>query len=64
VAALIAKTPAEIDATHPLPDGPWIFSRAALSTSSARAITERARQNQKYPTGSHPDQQSLFSSIT
>jgi hypothetical protein len=54
----------EIEAIHPLPDGPWIFSRAALSASSARAITERARQNPKYPTGSHTDQQSLFSSIT
>jgi len=60
----LAAQAGEIDAIHPLPDGPWIFSRAALSTSSARAITERARQNPKYPTGSHPDQQSLFSSIT
>ena len=60
----LAAHAGEIDAIHPLPDGPWIFSRAALSTSSARDITERARQNPKYPTGSHPDQQSLFSSIT
>jgi len=60
----LAPEAGEIDAIHPLPDGPWIFSRAALSTSSARAITERARQNPKYPTGSRPDQQSLFSSIT
>jgi hypothetical protein len=60
----LAAEAREIEAIHPLPDGPWIFSRAALSTSSAQAITERARQNPKYPTGSHPDQQSLFSSIT
>jgi len=60
----LAAEAGEIDAIHPLPDGPWIFSRAALSTSSAQAITERARHNPKYPTGSHPDQQSLFSSIT
>jgi hypothetical protein len=60
----LAAHAGEIDAIHPLPDGPWIFSRAALSTSSARDITERARQNPKYPTGSHPDQQSLFFSIT
>ena len=59
----LAADAGEIDAIHPLPDGPWIFSRVALSTSSARDITERARQNPKYPTGSHPDQQSLFSSI-
>ena len=50
-----------IEAVHPLPDGPWIFSRAALSTLTARAITEQARQNSKRPAGSHPDQQNLFS---
>src|SRR6266540_1943439 len=60
----LAAQAGEIEAIHPLPDGPWIFSRTALSTSSARAVTERARQNPKYPTGSHPHQQSLFSSIT
>jgi DNA invertase Pin-like site-specific DNA recombinase len=54
----------EIDAIHPLPDGPWIFSRAVLSSPSACAITERARQNPKHPAGSHPDQQTLFSSMT
>ena len=54
----------EIEAIHPLPDGPWIFARAALTTSAAQSITERARQNPKYPAGSHPDQQSLFPSIT
>ena len=46
------------------PDGPWIFARAALTTSAAQSITERARQNPRYPAGSHPDQQNLFSSIT
>src|SRR6266540_4788531 len=60
----LAAEAGEIEAIHPLPDGPWIFNRTALSTSSARAVTERARQNPKYPTGSHPHQQSLFSSIT
>ena len=59
----LAAQAGEIESIHPLPDGPWIFSRAVLSSSRARAITERARQNPKYPTGSHPDQQSLFSSI-
>jgi DNA invertase Pin-like site-specific DNA recombinase len=54
----------EIEAIHPLPDGPWIFSRAVLATPKANAIIERARQNPRHPAGSHPDQQSLFSSIT
>jgi DNA invertase Pin-like site-specific DNA recombinase len=53
-----------IEAVHPLPDGPWIFSRADLSSSGARTITDRARQNPRYPTGSHLDQQSLFPSET
>ena len=30
----------------------------------AYAITERARRNPRRPAGSHPDQQSLFSSMT
>ncbi|MDZ5454902.1 recombinase family protein [Labrys sp. ZIDIC5] len=54
----------EIEAIHPLPDGPWIFARAALVTERAQSITTRARQNPKYPAGSHPAQKSLFSSIT
>jgi DNA invertase Pin-like site-specific DNA recombinase len=60
----LAAEAGEIEAIHPLPDGPWIFARAALTTSVARSITERARQNPKYPTGSHPNQQNLFLSIT
>ena len=60
----LAVESADVEAIHPLPDGPWIFARAALTTSAARSITKRARQNPKYPAGSHPDQQSLFSSIT
>jgi hypothetical protein len=60
----LAAEAGQIEAIHPLPDGPWIFSRAFLGASSARAITERARQNPKHPTGSHPDQQNLFPSTT
>jgi hypothetical protein len=47
-----------------LPDGPWIFSRSVLGAPPANAITERARRNPRHPAGSHPDQQTLFSSIT
>jgi DNA invertase Pin-like site-specific DNA recombinase len=60
----LAAEAGEIEALHPLPDGPWIFRRAALTTAQACAITDRARQNPKYPSGSHPDQQNLFSSTT
>jgi DNA invertase Pin-like site-specific DNA recombinase len=60
----LAAEAGEIEAIHPLSDGPWIFARAALTTEAATSITERARQNPKYPAGSHPAQQSLFSSMT
>ena len=60
----LAAEAGDIEATHPLPDGPWIFSRAELTGPGARQVADRARLNPKYPTGSHPDQQSLFTSTT
>jgi hypothetical protein len=60
----LAAEAGEIEASHPLPDGPWLFARAALATEAAQSIAERARQNPRYPTGSHPAQQNLFSSMT
>jgi DNA invertase Pin-like site-specific DNA recombinase len=60
----LAAEAGAIEASHPLPDAPWIFARATLATDAARSITERARQNSRYPAGSHPAQQNLFSSMT
>ncbi|MGF6178978.1 recombinase family protein [Ensifer sp. 4252] len=60
----LAAEAGEIEGTHPLPDGPWIFSRSRLATPQARQILDRARQNPRHPTGSHPDQETLFSSTT
>ncbi|MEY9688686.1 hypothetical protein [Bradyrhizobium elkanii] len=60
----LAAEAGEIESIHPLPDGPWIFARSSLITTAAQSIAERARQNPKYPAGSHPAQQNLFSSIT
>ena len=56
----VAAEAGEIAAIHPLSDGPWNFARADLSASTAQAITQRAHQNPKNPTGSHPDQQNLL----
>jgi Recombinase/Recombinase zinc beta ribbon domain len=60
----IAAESGEIEALHPLPEGPWIFSRSAVTGSEAQKIVMRARTSASCPTGLHPDQQSLFSSIT
>ena len=53
----------EIDALHPLPDGPWILSRAVLDSTVAKALVHRARNRAKHPAGPHPDQQNLFPSM-
>lgn len=60
----IAAEAGEVEGVHPLPDGPWIFSRSELAKPHALQIAHRARQNPKYPAGSNPDQQSLFTSTT
>src|SRR3954465_11413401 len=60
----LAAEAGTIDGCHPLPDGPWIFARAVLASPSAQIITERARRNPKYRTGSHPDQKNLFPPMT
>ena len=56
----IAAEAAEIEAIHPLPDGPWIFSRAVLTGSAAKSLTERAAHGTKYPAGRHPINKTSF----
>jgi DNA invertase Pin-like site-specific DNA recombinase len=58
----LAALAGEIEAVHPLPEGPWIFSRSVLGQPAALHITDRAKQNTKYPAGSNANQQNLFSS--
>jgi hypothetical protein len=60
----LAAEAGEIEGVHPLPEGPWIFSRSKLTTQQAQQIADRARQNPKYPSGSHQNQKSLFPSTT
>jgi DNA invertase Pin-like site-specific DNA recombinase len=60
----LAAEAGRIDAVHPLPDGPWIFSRAALSGPAALDIVSQARRNPNHPAGSPPDQETLPFSTT
>jgi hypothetical protein len=53
----------EIDAIHPLAEGPWLFSRSVLNGPAARSLAERAKHRPNPPTGPHPDQQTLFTSM-
>jgi hypothetical protein len=54
----------ELSAIHPLADGPWIFSRAEVDASAAKEIAHRVERSAIYPKGPHPDQQTLFPSMT
>ena len=60
----LAAERGEIHATHPLDDGPWLFSRADLDGPAARGLNLRARSNPKHPAVSDPAQQTLFPSTT
>jgi hypothetical protein len=42
----------EIDALHPLPEGPWILSRAVLDSATAQALST-APGTEQTPMGRH-----------
>jgi len=56
----IAAESTEIEGFHPLPDGPWIFSRAIFDGSAAQTLAARAHRTAKYPAGLRLGQQNLF----
>jgi hypothetical protein len=58
----LAAEGADIKALHPLPEGPWIFSTAALDGPAAQALVERARRVVKHPARPPLVQPDLFSS--
>jgi DNA invertase Pin-like site-specific DNA recombinase len=60
----LAAEAGEIDARHPLSDGPWIFARAELMTDTAKSIAERAHRNTRRPARPNQNEQSLFNSMT
>jgi DNA invertase Pin-like site-specific DNA recombinase len=60
----LAAERGEIEAKHPLEDGPWIFSRATLARSAVHALVLRAKGRPTHPAVPDPAQQSLFSSRT
>ena len=60
----VAAERGEIDAMHPLADGPWVFSRGALVAPSARGLVEQIRSRFKHPAVQDPAQRSLFASTT
>ena len=59
----IAAEAGEIEAVHPLPEGPWLFSRAIVEGPAADTLAGRARRNPKHPAVSPLDQENLFPSM-
>jgi DNA invertase Pin-like site-specific DNA recombinase len=57
----LAAERGEVEAQHPLPDGPWIFKRTALETDAARHL---APGNRNTPAGPDSHQQNLNLSMT
>jgi hypothetical protein len=60
----LAAERGEIDALHPLGDGPWLFRRTDLEGPAARSVALRARSHSKHLAASDPDQQNLFPATT
>jgi hypothetical protein len=60
----LAAERGEIDAAHPLADGPWLFRRADLDGPAGEALALRVRSDRKHPAVPHPAQQNLFQSTT
>ncbi len=54
----------EVEAAHPLNDGPWVFDRRALETDAAAKLVEGVRRRRGYPGKPPPGQASLHFSIT
>jgi hypothetical protein len=57
----LAAERGEVQAQHPLADGPWIFKRTALETETARRLAQGIRNA---PAGHNSQQQNLNLSMT
>jgi len=60
----LAAQRGEVEAQHPLSDGPWVFNRTAIETEAARGIALRIRRGRNTPAGHNSHQQNLHLSMT
>jgi DNA invertase Pin-like site-specific DNA recombinase len=60
----LAVDAGELQADHPLSDGPWIFDRRELVTDAARRLSERARRRGRRPAIPSENQTTLAFSST
>jgi hypothetical protein len=60
----LAAERGEIEAAHPLADGPWLFRRADLDGPAGQGVASRVQNGRPPPTVPDPSQQNLFPSTT
>jgi hypothetical protein len=54
----------EIEAVHPLEEGPWLFKRSTLQAEAAKRLVDGVRSRRSTPTGPPNRQPDLFASMT
>ncbi len=47
----LAAERGEVEAQHPLSDGPWVFNRTAIETETAPHLAQRIRRGRNTPAG-------------
>jgi DNA invertase Pin-like site-specific DNA recombinase len=60
----LAAEQREIEALHPLGDGPWLFKRSALEADAAKRLVDRVRRRRMTPAGLQNRDPDLFASMT
>ncbi|GBR37158.1 transposase [Neoasaia chiangmaiensis NBRC 101099] len=60
----LAAEAGKIAATHPLPDGPWIFERQILNGDEAMLVARQARTRRNQLAGQTDEQETLFETAT
>ena len=60
----LAAEQRQIEALHPLEDGPWLFKRSALEAEVAKRLVDRARSRRSAPAGHLNRDPDLFASMT
>jgi DNA invertase Pin-like site-specific DNA recombinase len=60
----LAAERGDIDAMHPLEDGPWLFRRTDLDGPAVQQLLFRSQISARHPARPDPAQESLFPSMT
>ncbi len=60
----LAAERGDVDAMHPLEDGPWLFRRTDLDAPAAQQLLSRSQTRAKHPAGPDPAQENIFPSRT